>query len=400
MTADPSLPQLDPSVLTMVARAALDRPAAVVNAWAPPARLGAAAVFNAVSAGVYRVRGTAADDDDRTPRPWSAVLKVLRSPAGLTTPDGTTISREQAEDGSLFTYWRREALAYEEGLLADLPAGIAAPRCLAITRHSDGEIWLWLEDLAGAAEEWPLDRYAQAARHLGTFNGAYAAGTPLPVAPWLSPAPLESWLSIVIGQVMAVLDARGLWGHPLMRAALPDETAARLHALWTDRDHFLTVRRRLPRVFCHLDAFRGNLAGRRTPAGQEETVAIDWAWMGGGALGEELGPLVVATALDGALPEGALPELEAVALEGYLHGLGEAGWCGDPRLVRLGYAATAPLRYAALLAADIALAATDDGSRTAQEARHGVAIEAVAQRRGALIAFLLDRADQARALIS
>jgi hypothetical protein len=153
----------------------------------------------------------------------------------------------------------------------------------------------------------------------------------------------------------------------------------------------------LPRVFAHLDAFRGNLAGRDAGSG-EETIAIDWAWAGIGAIGEELGPLVVATVLDGALPVEALPELEVVALDGYLAGLGAAGWHGDPRLVRLGYAATAPLRYAALLAADVAQAALFDGVRAAQEARHHAPIETVVRRWGSMITFLLDRAGQSRAL--
>lgn len=389
------LPQLDPAMLTAVARAALDCPTAVVASWAPPDRL-TGALFNVTSGGVYRVRGTT--NVGETLRPWSAVLKVLRSPAGTVTPDGTTITEEQAEDGSMFNYWRREALAYQTGLLAGLPPGLAAPRCLAITERADGQLWLWLEDLPAATEPWTLDRYALAARHLGAFNGAYVTGRPLPAAPWLSPAPLESWLAVVVARIMAALDGRGLWQHPLMRLALPGDTAARLHTLWAGREATLAAQRRLPRVFCHLDAFRANLAARRTPTGKDETVAIDWAWAGSGALGEELGPLVVATVLDGALPLDALPALESAALDGYLAGLGEAGWRGDPRLVRLGYTATVPLRYAALLAADIAHAAVDDGFRAAQEERHGASIEAVAHHRGALLAILLDRAGTARAL--
>ncbi|MGH2585770.1 MAG: aminoglycoside phosphotransferase, partial [Dehalococcoidia bacterium] len=295
--------------------------------------------------------------------------------------------------------------AYQHGLLADLPPGISAPRCLAITEQLGERVWLWLEDLTETEKQaeagaWPLDRYRLAARHLGAFNGAYAAGRLLPAVPWLSPEPLQSWVTVVVTRIMEHLDARALWQHPLMRTALPGEAAERLRALWTDRRLLLAAHGRPPRAFSHMDAFRANLVARCTSAGQDETVAIDWAWAGIGALGEELGPLVVATVLDGALPVEALPELESVALEGYLAGLADAGWYGDPRLVWLGYAASAPLRYAFLLAADVARAAFDESFRIAQEARHGVSTETVARGRGAVIAFLLDRADEVCALAS
>ena len=81
MAADLSLAPVDADVLTPVARAALGRPAAVVTGREPPAPLtNPEAVFNPSSGGVYRVRGTAAQTGASLP--WSAILKVLRSPAG------------------------------------------------------------------------------------------------------------------------------------------------------------------------------------------------------------------------------------------------------------------------------------------------------------------------------
>jgi hypothetical protein len=74
-------------------------------------------------------------------------------------------------------------------------------------------------------------------------------------------------------------------------------------------------------------------------------VALDWAYLGHGAAGEELTPLVVAS-LAFFEAEGIAPlDLDAACFAGYVGGLQEAGWAGDARLVRLGFAAAAALRY-------------------------------------------------------
>ena len=91
-----------------------------------------------VSAGVYRVVGTASDGSRSVP--WSLVLKVLRSPAGLTMPNGFVIPRDLPDDPGLFSYWKREALAYGENVLGCLPTGIVAPRCYGVTTAADGTV--------------------------------------------------------------------------------------------------------------------------------------------------------------------------------------------------------------------------------------------------------------------
>ena len=78
--------------------------------------------------------------------------------------------------------------------------------------------------------------------------------------------------------------------------------------------------------------------------GDDQTVVIDWAFVGRGPIGADLNPLVwMGIALAGVgLDE--LQELEGIVFEGYLEGLREAGWQGDPQQVRLGYTA-AGARY-------------------------------------------------------
>ncbi|MBK8050951.1 MAG: hypothetical protein IPK16_29955 [Anaerolineales bacterium] len=65
-------------------------------------------------------------------RAWSVILKLLKSPAGLVMPKGMVIFQAMADDRSSFGYWRREAEAYQGGLPAWLPPGLAAPTCYSV----------------------------------------------------------------------------------------------------------------------------------------------------------------------------------------------------------------------------------------------------------------------------
>jgi hypothetical protein len=78
--------------------------------------------------------------------------------------------------------------------------------------------------------------------------------------------------------------------------------------------------------------------------GGDQTVAIDWAFVGRGPIGADLNPLVWMSIVIAGVGADKMQELEETVFEGYLEGLREAGWRGDPQQVRLGYLA-AGLRY-------------------------------------------------------
>jgi hypothetical protein len=75
-------------------------------------------------------------------------------------------------------------------------------------------------------------------------------------------------------------------------------------------------------------------------------VAVDWSFAGIAAVGEEIATLVNGSVAFGGVDPGDEIELERIVLEGYLEGLQDAGWRGNPDLVRFGYAATLYWRYA------------------------------------------------------
>lgn len=114
-------------------------------------------VVSEVTGGLHRLSGTL--DDGGVVEPWSLIVKVNHLP-----PD-----HEGGDDAQ----WRREEFAYTSGLLQPHD-GFAIARCLAVTRPSASETWLWLEDVEDEhGELLSIERHALAAHHLGVFNGSH-----------------------------------------------------------------------------------------------------------------------------------------------------------------------------------------------------------------------------------
>jgi len=282
-----------------------------------------------VGTSVYRFSGQGRDQGQTVP--WSLVLKILRPEGG-------------SADASAWEYFKREADAYQSSWLDGLPGGLAAPRCFGVLDHPDGTCWIWLEEVVEEiGSQWPLEHYGLVARHMGQFNGAYLVDRPLPA--WQRPA--WSWLSsnwlrhYVEQSAPGIEPLRNALARPWARRCLPEEDSDQFFRLWAERELYLDALDRLPQTLCHLDLFRLNLFARKTADGDAQTVVIDWAFVGRGPIGADLNPLVwMGIALAGV----ALDQLQEIVLEGYLEGLREAGWQGDPQQVRLGYAA-ATVRY-------------------------------------------------------
>jgi hypothetical protein len=328
---------------------------------------------------VYRLAGTA--DVGAAEHPWSVVLKVL---APMADQDDPTDIR----------YWKREPLLLASGVLDHLPTGLGAPRCYGCDELADGTVWLWLEEIQEDGDRvWPLTRWALAARHLGQFNGAFLDGRPLPRAPWLGGRRLRTWLESH-GALVARIATAPL--NPDVRRWWPRSVVDAILSVWEERDAFCTALERLPQTFCHGDAIRRNLRSRRGADGSEETVGIDWEYAGLYAVGEEVGQtLSVASAFFDVNP-GDLPALDEMLFAGYLAGLGDTGWRGDPRPVRFAYAAHAALRNAFNA---VGASVPDEARRAAAEQNYGYTWEELAERRAEIRPFLLHRADEARDLM-
>jgi len=223
-------------------------------------------------------------------------------------------------------YWRREPCVYESRLLERVPS-VRAPLLRGLFERPDGSVALWLEALREPVRS--MEGYGRAARSLGRMQGALAAA--LPDERWLS----RRWLR-------AYLDLRLEVAGPRSR----------------EREGALRALEAGPQTFCHLDFYPANLFCE-----VDETILVDWAYCGIGALGEDPGNFVPDTLLDGFAAAEEADELEAAVWDGYRAGLDDAGWPGDERDVRFAFCATAWLKYQ-WLPRHLASMPLDDGTRT------------------------------------
>lgn len=236
-----------------------------------------------------------------------------------------------SEDPRHWNYWRREALVYRSGLPQRL--GLGAPRLLHLEQTPDGDLELQLEHVHGHhGATLTVDDLEAAARMLGRSQGQ----AELPQEPWFSERFLRAYGASKPAD-WGLLDDDRAWAQPLIHKHFPASLRDGLMALHRNRSRLLTLMERLPRTVCHLDVWPNNII--RTTTG--EVVFLDWAFVGDGALGEDIGNLIPDSVFDLLLRHELLGELDQRLTEAYLDGLRDAGWRGDERLVRLGICASA-----------------------------------------------------------
>ena len=337
---------------------------------------------------VTLLTGTAAVDGQ--PRPWSLIRKRLVPPERRQANPS-----DQRHVPSGYLHWKREPSFYRSGLPDGLPEGLAAPRCFWVEERADS-CTLWLEDIRDEMPTWPLDRYGAAARHLGLWNGLYLTERTIPDDPWLTVGMLEQRIPIAADR-LAQRDK--VSQHPLVRRGWPEDVAQGILGIWQEREQFLQTLRSLPSVLQHGDADRRNLMSRTSRNGELETVAIDWGCLGVGTVGEEIAAMVGSTVywFQG-VTAAQLPELEEIALDGYVQGLRQAGWRGDPRLARLGYLCAFALRYGPIILSPEVMA-TDQRNREGMVQYFGWSIEEWTATLVPMRRFVIQRADQARQLV-
>jgi hypothetical protein len=214
----------------------------------------------------------------------------------------------ELSDPRHFAFWRREADVLDCNLTASTPGLRATPAAV----EEDGEgITItreWVEDAAVSG--------LFAAVSLGRF-----AGAELPALAWLARDQLRTRLRRV--------EARGGWP-TLARTTVADIA----DHLWTRRSSMLELSEALPHVPQHGDPTLPNLPGRQG----DDVVAVDWATLGTGPVGADLGLLSLVTREDfeplldayllGLPPDLATPEevLTGARITGVLTALTRAEW--------------------------------------------------------------------------
>jgi hypothetical protein len=354
---DKQLQSIDREMLTPLVRQALGSQTVEVTSWNIQEVHAGWGYGSAGASSIHRAFGHARDQGDTAG--WSLILKVLSPP----------LDRGQPTD---YDYWRREAHVYESGLLDDLSGGLVAPRCFGVQDQPNGDCWIWLEDVvAEMGAEWPLEHYGVVARHLGQFNGAYLDAKPHLSHAWLSSGWTRHEVAREEPTIAKLLDSLD---HPLVRRAYPPDVVEVILRAWAARGRFLDAYDRLPQTLCHFDLFRPNMFARRSSDGVQQTIAIDWALVGIGPVGRDIYDLP-RRGLDPARAR----KLDPIVFEGYLAGLCDAGWQGDPKQVRFGQIARHVMRR--ITGLGVYLAYFTDESRYAwSEQRAGYSMEEGADR--------------------
>jgi len=373
------LPEIDPDKLLEVVRTAENLPSFEIHDWSARP-LGHQRIID-TTGGLFLVSGTGQDADG--PREWSVVLKVLHDP-----------KRREAIDH--WSYWKRELLVYQTALLSELPDDLVAPRCFGTREENDAGL-IWMEHIRESREgPWEVDDFWRAARQSGRFASAFLSGTALPDLPWLS-APFfrsihadgDSWATF-----MDPSSSPNAWEDPIVKTAFSKSVRSEVLRVWAERDSLWEAIDRLPQVVCHNDFHRRNLMFRSRARGEDELVAVDWAFLGPGALGMDLGELVAASAFFHDIEPTTVEEFEDAALDGYLAGLADGGSSGVEHVVRLGYLLSASLWEGATLPGWAAVMLPEDSGFDVP-AMFGRSRSDVLSGWVHLTEFLLERADEA-----
>jgi hypothetical protein len=119
---------ITPEYLAPLIQQALGEPSAQPGQWGLEKLKGGLEI----GSNIFRLAGTAtvAGGD----QPWSMILKTIQPEAEFNDPSG-------------YRYWKREALAFQSGILYELPGQVTAPSCYDVCENPDGSIWICMEEV-------------------------------------------------------------------------------------------------------------------------------------------------------------------------------------------------------------------------------------------------------------
>jgi hypothetical protein len=309
---------IDASTLLPLVERAIGEPVLRVRDWQ------ITPVSGGFAAPIWRVQGHAEGQPGQTP--WSMILKVPGADVGLGDPWGGV----------------REAQVYASGFRSPVADTFRLPGCYGVVEQPLGRPWLWLEDVShDPSPQWTMSRYADVARCLGQFNGAFLVDCPLPAWSWIGTrGHLRQLLQGLLPGRDAVAVAAYFWRQ---QGELAAHIIDRFVDFYAFHPSLLAVVDGLPLTLCHGDAFQRNLLVPERCDTSLQVVAIDWSQAGLSVPGADAGHLVSMAACFSHVAPEQMRELDRVVFPAYVQGLRDVGWEGDDRLVRLGYTAATSL---------------------------------------------------------
>ena len=239
---------------------------------------------NAVSMGVYLVSGTANHNGQMLD--WKLVLKMICLP----DDEGWKATASYPHQ---FNYWRREAYLLETGLLEQIPVSLIIPKSYGIVPKADNIVWLWLEYFDSQDDGfWDLERYAHIANLSGQLAGYFLQQEKLPDYEWLNRDFFRQWspsLSSSVAYWHDLEQRAAFWNNPYIQELLGDIENNALYQFLQLENEILEKLDEMPKTICHGDFYRSNLMAHKIDEATEEIISIDWAYIGIGSIGEDLG---------------------------------------------------------------------------------------------------------------
>lgn len=320
---DTSCDRWTDEVLTAVACAATASTASVTSAASRP--LGHR-LENLTTAALDRVQIGLGDGST-----VSVVAKTLR-PASA-APAFAAIPPEHHQQVLEDLHWLDEPDVYRSGLADVLPEPLAMPRLLLVDDTQADRVTLWLEDVDDVVA-WSPERYRRSAAALGTLAGGWT-GAGAVSRFGLHGRSLER---LFMGKIthfdLPLQAADEFWTDPHVRAAVDVDHRTDLARLADAVPGLLGRCSALPEGVCHGDAAPDNL---REP-GDGRIVALDWSYGHVGAVGSDLGQLLVGRFESGAAEVDELPVIAGMLLDGFVDGLAAAGSAVGVDEVRVAWA--------------------------------------------------------------
>lgn len=226
------------------------------------------------TAALLRINGRA--EVGGNPLDWSAVLKVIMPPDPVSSND-------------LFL-GGRELEIQQSGVLNEFNAGMRVAR-LYDSYRVDGLLYLWIEDLKDmTAPPWALEHFSQAARGIGEFSGAFSLQTPVAQEWMSSDLIIDRWRADKIRHLPGTPPE--LRDQQRISDFLSGKDLKNFHRLVDGIDKLRPHAAAGLRTLCHGDCHARNLFVTGSSVPDPEVVAIDWAGVGLGPLGTDIGTMV------------------------------------------------------------------------------------------------------------
>jgi hypothetical protein len=215
--------------------------------------------------------------------------------------------------------WLDELRVYRSALDDDLPAGLRLPQRWLVDEPDDGgaevlEIWM---EVVADRPEWTLERYARVAGRLGAMAGRWPEARVTEQLGFRRRPIGRLFFGKIVNHDLMLLSSDEFWQQPNI-AALPDPDLRRdLFELADRMPAMINELEDVPHGLAHGDATPDNLL--EPPDGT--TVAIDWSYGHAGAVGCDLGQLLIGRIERGAHHPDELGAIWATIRPAFLAGL-------------------------------------------------------------------------------